>query len=108
MHTTQNTKLAAWTTTDPNTPVQLVDLQEIFKNVVNVILGFAGIAFFVLLLIGGFKYIISGGDPKAIEGAKKTITYAVGGLLVIILSYLVFVFIKQFTGVDVTKFKVTQ
>jgi len=99
-------RLAVWTTTDPGTPVQLVDLQEIFKNVVNVALGFAGIAFFILLLVGGFKYMSAGGDPKAIDSAKKTLTAAIAGLLVVILSFLVLVFIKEFTGVDLTEFKI--
>lgn len=99
-------KLAAWTTTDPKIPVQLVDLEEVFKNVVNVVLGFAGIAFFVLLLVGGFKYMTAGGDPKAIDSAKKTLTSAIAGLLIVILSYLVLVFIGTFTGVDLTQFKI--
>jgi len=101
-----NIRLAAWTTTDPDTPVQLVDLQEIFKNVVNVALGFAGIAFFILLIVGGFKFMSAGGDPKALESAKKTLTSALIGLLVVLLSYLVLVFIKEFTGVDLTEFKI--
>lgn len=88
-------------------PAQLSNLEVVFKNVVNVILGFAGIAFFVLLLIGGFKYLTSGGDPKAVEGAKKTITYAIGGLLVIVLSFLILKLIQAITGVDVTQFKIT-
>jgi len=99
-------KLAAWTTTDPKIPVQLVDLEEVFKNVVNVVLGFAGIAFFVLLLVGGFKYMTAGGDPKAIDSAKKTLTSAIAGLLIVVLSYLVLVFIGTFTGVDLTQFKI--
>ena len=86
---------------------QISDLQGIFQNVVGVLLGLAGIVLFFLLLTGGFKYITSGGDPKAVEGAQKTITYALGGLLLVLLSYLFLVFIKQITGVDVTTFKVT-
>lgn len=86
---------------------QISDLQGIFQNIVQVILALAGIVLFILLLTGGFKYITSGGDPKAVEGAQKTITYALGGLLLILLSYLFLVFIKQITGVDVTTFKVT-
>ncbi len=69
-------------------------------------MGFAGIALFILLLVGGFKYITSGGDPKALEGAQKTITYAIAGLIVIILSFLILVLISTITGVDVTKFNV--
>lgn len=83
-------------------------LEVIFGNVVNIILGIAGITFFILLLSSGLKFITSGGDPKALEGAKKTLTYAIGGLLLIILSYLILVLIKTLTGVDVTKFRVVQ
>lgn len=83
------------------------DLEIVFGNIVKSALGFAGIVLFVLLLTGGFKYITSGGDPKALEGAQKTITYAIGGLLVILLSYMILVLIKTITGVDVTQFKIT-
>lgn len=82
------------------------DLGTLFQRVVGFALGFAGIVLFILLIIGGFKYITSGGDPKAVEGARKTLTYAIAGLLVILLSYLVLVLIKEITGVDVTNFNV--
>jgi glucose uptake protein GlcU len=87
-------------------PAKISDLGDVFDRVVGFALGFAGIVLFLLLIIGGFKYITSGGDPKAVEGAKKTLTYAIGGLIVILLSYLILVIIKDITGVDVTKFNV--
>lgn len=89
-------------------PPTLQNLEDIFANVVKILLGIAGITFFILLLSSGFKFITSGGDPKALEGAKKTLTYAIGGLILIILSYLILVLIKEITGVDVTIFKVVQ
>jgi len=89
-------------------PPSLQNLEEVFKSVLNVILGIAGITFFILLLSSGFKFITSGGDPKALEGAKKTLTYAIGGLILIIVSYLILLLIKEITGVDVTIFKVVQ
>ena len=85
---------------------KISDLQTVFQNLVRSILGFAGIVFFVLLLVGGFRYITSGGDPKAVEGAQKTLTYAVGGLILILLSYLILVFIGVITGTNVTEFNV--
>lgn len=85
----------------------IADLGTIFGKVVQSLLGFAGIAFFILLIVGGFKYITSGGDPKAVEGARSTLTYAIGGLIVILLSFLILVLIRAITGVDVTKFNVT-
>ncbi len=89
-------------------PASLADLETVFGNVVRVALGFAGIVLFILLLVGGIKYITAGSDPKAAEGAQKTITYAVGGLILILLSFLILVLIKTITGVDVTEFKIVQ
>lgn len=82
------------------------DLQVVFKNVVGDLLGLAGIVLFIVLLMGGFKYMTSGGDPKAVDSAQKTITYAIGGLLVILLSFLILVLIQTITGVQVTNFSV--
>lgn len=84
----------------------IADLEDIFQNVISYALGLVGIALFIFLIIGGFKYITAGGDPKAAEGAKKTITYAIGGLLLILASYLILVLIHTITGVDVTQFKI--
>ena len=90
-------------------PAQLSDLEKIFTNLVQALLGLAGITLFILILMGGLKYITSGGDPKAMEGAQKTITYAIGGLIVILLSYMILIFIAKITGVDIsalTQFKI--
>ncbi len=86
----------------------LKGFEAIFNNLVSVILGFAGIALFVMFLSGGFKYITAGGDPKAIEGAKKTLTYAIGGMILLALSFLILRFIENFTGAQVTQFKIFQ
>jgi len=93
---------------DPSGIAKLQNLECLFSNVVGIILGIAGIVFFILLLSSGFKFITSGGDPKALEGAKKTLTYAIGGLILIIASYLILLLIKEITGVDVTIFRVVQ
>ncbi len=87
---------------------QLKDLEIVFTNVVKVALGLSGVALFIMLLVGGFKFLTAGEDPKAVEEAKKTLTYAIGGLILVAAAYLVLVFIKQFTGIDVTQFKITQ
>jgi len=89
-------------------PPTLQEFEVLFGNVVKVILGLAGLVFFVLLVLGGIKYITSGGDPKAVEGAKKTLTSALGGFILIVLAYLILVLISKITGVDITIFKVFQ
>lgn len=82
------------------------DFGILFQRVVGYALGFAGIVLFILLIIGGFKYITSGGDPKAVEGARKTLTSAIAGLIIILISYLILLLITNITGVDVTNFNI--
>lgn len=88
--------------------VPLSELGTVFSNVVQVALGLGGIVFFIMLISGGFKYITSGGDPKAVEEAKKTLTYAIGGMVLLALSFFLLRFIEVFTGAEVTKFKIFQ
>ncbi len=87
---------------------RLQDLEGIFGNVVNAVLGLAGIVLFIMLILGGFSYITSGGDPKKVESARNTLTYAIGGMIFIALAYLILKFIETFTGVPVTEFKIFQ
>jgi hypothetical protein len=87
---------------------KIKDFELIFQRILTVALGFAGVAVFIMFLIGGFKYLTSGGDPKGVEEAQKTITYAVGGLILIALSYLILVLISSFTGVSLTTFTITK
>ncbi len=90
------------------TPRPLVALEPVFGSVIRLVIGFAGIVFFIMFIVGGFSYLTAGGNPQAVEGAKKTLTYAIMGLVFIVLAYLILTLIKSFTGVDVTTFKIAQ
>ncbi len=80
-------------------------LETILENFLNIAIRLAGIAVFIMLIIGGFKWMTAGGDPKAAESARNTITYAILGLVLIIGAYVILRFIKEFTGVDITQFE---
>ena len=80
----------------------------IFRNVVTMAIGFAGITLFLLLLVGGFKYLTSGGNPESVASAQRTITSALVGLIIIALAFLILTFIQVFTGANVSVFTVTQ
>ena len=79
----------------------------IFNNIVASILGLAGIVLFVMLVIGGFKYLTSAGNPDSVASAQKTLTYAIIGLVLVSLAFLILVLIQTFTGANVTIFRVT-
>lgn len=84
---------------------QLSQLPEYFGNIIQSIIPLIGVIAFIMILSGGFKILTSGGDPKGIQGGKQTITFAAVGLFLTIISWLILVFIENFTGVPVTKFK---
>jgi hypothetical protein len=78
-------------------------------GLVGAALALGGIALFAMLLMGGFKYITSGGDPKAAEAAKNTITYAIIGIIIMVSSVLILTIIGQFTGVtNITNFQINR
>lgn len=62
-------------------------LNALILNVVNFILFASGSIAVALLVIGGIRYIVSLGNQERMDAAKKTITYALIGLAVIILAY---------------------
>lgn len=60
---------------------------NLIKAGITLLLSISFIAAFVWLILAGFKFITSGGDPKAIEAAKSQITWGIIGLVVILTSY---------------------
>ena len=84
----------------------LKGFEGLFANVISVVLGLSGIVLFFMLISGGFKFLTSGGDPKGMEAAGHTITSAITGIVILILSLLIFRVIENFTGVNLTIFRV--
>ena len=88
---------------DANT---IQDLTDVFENLISIVLQLAGVAVFVMLIIGGFKYLTAGSDPKKVQSAQNTLTYAIGGLVMVILAWFILWAIEEITGVNVTEFNI--
>lgn len=87
----------------------LKGLEAIFSNIVSVALALAGIVLFVMFLVGGFRYLTSGGDPKALEAAKGTLTHAIAGLAILIFAVVILRLIEEVTGVqNLLEFRITR
>jgi len=61
-------------------------LAQIIGKVITWILAFVGVLAVLMLIIGGVRYVISAGNPAQTEGAKKTIIYALVGIVIVILA----------------------
>ncbi len=87
-------------------PAGLTELEGVFSNVIFVVVALGFIILLVMLLTAGFKYLTSGGEPKAVQAAHQTVSWALLGILFMAIAWLVLKLVFAFTGIDVTKFKV--
>ena len=74
-------------------PENLFGDDGVFKQITNTILYGVGVVAVIVLIIGGIKYLISGGDSKKVTDAKNTILYAIIGLVIAVLSFAIVNFV---------------
>lgn len=75
------------------------DFASILNLIVpNLILG-AGIIFFIMLLIGGFMYMQSSGNPENIKKAQALLRSSIIGLIIVFISFLLVKLISSMLNV---------
>ncbi|MBR2796061.1 hypothetical protein IKE13_03360 [Candidatus Saccharibacteria bacterium] len=74
-------------------PENLFGNTGVFKQVTNTILYIVGIIAVIMLIIGGIKYVVSGGDSKKVTDAKNTVLYAIIGLVIAFLAFAIVNFV---------------
>ena len=60
---------------------------------INIFSLVVGVVSVIMIIIGGFRYIISGGDSSSVQGAKNTILYAIVGLLIVVFAQVIIRFV---------------
>lgn len=76
-------------------------LPNIVSGLIRGALVVAAIVFFFILVIGGIKWIASGGDKAATEGARNQITAALVGLVIVFAAWAIVALINTFFGVNI-------
>lgn len=74
-------------------PKDLFGDTGVFKQITNVVLYIVGIIAVIMLIIGGIRYVTSGGDAKKVTDAKNTVLYAIIGLVISFLSFAIVNFV---------------
>lgn len=84
-------------------------LPALFQNIVTTALMFAGIVALFFIMYAGIKFITSSGDPKQLEPARKTLTFAILGLVIVLLAFFIIDVIGFLTGTSscLRTFKIT-
>lgn len=66
---------------------QTSSAREFVVNVTNFVLSFLGLAAVVVIIYGGFLYVTAGGESEKADKGKKSVMYAVMGIIVVLISY---------------------
>lgn len=74
-------------------PTELIGDNGVFSRITNTILLIVGLISVVMLVYGGLRYILSGGDSKKVTDAKNTVLYAIIGLIISLLAFAIVNFV---------------
>jgi len=77
----------------PDQAATLFGTDGIFTKITNAALYLIGAVSVLMLIYGGIRYTISGGDSASVTAAKNTILYAIVGIIVALLAYAIVNFV---------------
>ncbi len=69
------------------------DVRQTAARIINVALGFLGIIAVVIVLVGGFKYMLSGGSEEKTAEARNLIFSGIIGLAIILSAWAITSFV---------------
>jgi Type IV secretion system pilin len=72
--------------------------QQVAGTVIGAILSLLGVVFFLLVIYGGFRWMLAQGNEAEVEKAKQILTAAIIGLIIVLSAYA----ITRFIGSELT------
>ena len=64
------------------------NVRVVVIDIINIVLGFLGIIFLILIIYAGFKWMTAGGNEENVTAAKKLLTNSVIGLIIVLSAYI--------------------
>lgn len=68
-------------------PTELFGSSGVITSLTNILLFIVGALSVIMIIVGGLRYVISGGNSTAVSTAKNTILYAIVGLIIAFLAF---------------------
>jgi len=84
----------------------IVGLKCLLQNLLGIIAPVITIIAVLMIIVGGAKMIMNADNPKAVDEAKKIVTFAIIGVIGIAAAWIILVLIQEFTGAPVTQFQI--
>src|SRR4030042_3206612 len=83
-----------------------IDFGSLVRLAISFILIVAAVAFFFMLVLGGIRWITSGGDKGKTESARNQITAGLVGLVIVFAAWAILTLIESFFGVNLRSFQI--
>ncbi|MFC1662553.1 pilin [Patescibacteria group bacterium] len=74
------------------------DLKDTVVNIIQWVLGILALVAVVMIIVGGFQWLTAAGNDEKIEKAKKVISAAVIGLIIVLLAWAIVIFVAGTTA----------
>jgi hypothetical protein len=72
---------------------------DMIDSVARFVTGLIAVIAMLMIVVSGIMYITSGGDEKRTQAAKSALTYAIIGLVVALLAYVIVYSVGRMVGV---------
>jgi type IV secretory pathway VirB2 component (pilin) len=83
-------------------PIVPRTLEELLLNILDYLKKLAGVIAVIFIVIGGIMYMLSSGNVQRTERAKKTVTYAIVGLVIVVAAPVFLKEILSITGSNIS------
>lgn len=90
-------------TIEPPPPTKDLTLTTFLSNVVTIIFIVGGLLVFFMIIFAAFQWITSGGEKEAISKARGRITWAIIGMVVLALSFVIVRVLGEILGFELVK-----
>lgn len=67
----------------------ITSVENFIQNVIQALVGLAGLVAAGFFVVGGFGYITSSGNPESLDRAKKTLFYSAIGLAIVLGAFVI-------------------
>lgn len=73
-------------------------ITDLIRQIINILSVIIGAIAVVMIIVGGFRYVTSAGNPESTKSARNTILYAIVGLIIVALAQVIVHFVLNSTA----------
>lgn len=69
--------------------------QELVYKTLNTLVGLGALIAVIMVIVAGFRYLTSAGNPEEIDRAKRALTGAIVGVILVVLSWAIIFYVRS-------------